>query len=100
MTQRYRVIVKWYHGKWGPQMERLAAEGTSVRRAIGNALLGFFSDKSNREKRRDAHKGLTVEAWRIEQPRAPRGKNTSGARPAAKPRSTNQPQETPQQQSA
>jgi len=26
-------------------MERLAAEGTSVRRALNNALLGFFSDR-------------------------------------------------------
>jgi len=38
-------------------MERLAAEGTSVRRALNNALLGFFSDRSNREKRRDATQG-------------------------------------------
>jgi len=83
--KRYRVIVKWQHRKWGPQMERLAAEGTSVRRALNNALLGFFSDRSNREKRRDAHKGLTVEAWRIEEPR---GKNTSGAPRAAKRKNT------------
>jgi len=98
--QRYRVIVKWQHRKWGPQTERLAAEGTSVRRALNNALLGFFSDKSNRERRRDAHKGLTVEAWRIKQPRAPRGTNISGARPAAKPRSTNHTRTTTQQQPA
>jgi hypothetical protein len=63
--QRYRVVVMWIHRKWGPQTERLAAEGTSVRRAIGNALLGFFSDKSNRERRRDAHKDIVVQAWRL-----------------------------------
>jgi len=82
--QRYRVLVKWTDRKWGPQTEKLAAEGTSVRRAISNALLGFFSDSSRRKERRDAHPHLTVEAWRL-----PGEKNrTSGAAPAAKRKGT------------
>jgi len=60
----YRVIVKWNHRKWGPQSVPLIGEGTSIRRAINNALLGFFSDKSQQERRRDAHAGIVVSAWR------------------------------------
>jgi hypothetical protein len=45
-------------------MEKLAAEGTSARRALNSALLGFFSDASNREKRRDAHRHFRTEIWR------------------------------------
>jgi hypothetical protein len=60
----YRVIVKWQHRKWGPQMIKLAAEGYSIRRAIANALLGFFSDSNRRQERRDAHAKIAVEAWR------------------------------------
>jgi len=83
--QRYRIVVRWTHRKWGPQMERLAAEGTSVKRAISNALLGFFSDRSNRERRREAHKEIEVTAWRI-----PTEKNrTYGAGRAAKRNGTN-----------
>ena len=48
-------------------MEKLAAEGTSVRRALNNALLAFFSDKSNRERRRDAHVALEVKIWRTKE---------------------------------
>jgi hypothetical protein len=62
---RYRILIHWTHRKWGPQMERLAAEGSSARRALNSALLGFFSDKSNRERRRDAHKQLSAEIWRL-----------------------------------
>lgn len=68
--QTYRCLIRWKHRKWGPQMEKLAAEGTSIRRAINNALLGFFSDKSNREKRRDAHAELEVQCWRVPKPPA------------------------------
>lgn len=64
-TKRYRVLVSWSHRKWGPQQEKLAAEGSSIRRALNNALLGFFSDASNRERRRDAHTNLRVEIWRL-----------------------------------
>lgn len=63
-TKRYRVVVQWQHRKWGPQMEKLAAEGSSIRRALNNALLGFFSDASSRERRRDAHVHLRAEIWR------------------------------------
>ena len=65
-TKRYRVVVQWQHRKWGPQMEKLAAEGSSIRRALNSALLGFFSDASNRERRRDAHVNVRVEIWRLE----------------------------------
>jgi hypothetical protein len=63
-TKRYRTVVSWTHKKWGPQTEKLASEGSSIRRALSAALLGFFSDKSNREKRRDAHAHVRVEIWR------------------------------------
>ncbi len=69
---KYRVLIRWTHRKWGPQMEKLAAEGTSIRRAINNALLGFFSDKTNRERRRDGHASLEVQCWREKQPTAAR----------------------------
>jgi len=65
---KYRVIVRWKHRKWGPQMERLAAEGSSVRRALNNALLAFFSDKSNRDRRRKAHAEIDVTIWRLKRP--------------------------------
>jgi hypothetical protein len=60
-------VINWTHRKWGPQTEKLSAEGTSIRRALSNALLGFFSDKSNRERRRDAHAQLRCEIWRLKQ---------------------------------
>lgn len=60
-------MVSWTHRKWGPQSEKVSAEGSSIRRAINAALLGFFSDRSNREKRRDAHTHLRVEAWRVKE---------------------------------
>lgn len=63
-TKRYRVVVQWTHRKWGPQSEKLAAEGSSIRRALNSALLGFFSDASNRERRRDGHAHLRAEIWR------------------------------------
>jgi hypothetical protein len=59
-TKRYRVLVSWVHRKWGKQSCKLSAEGSSLRRALNNALLGFFSDRSNRERRRDGHRELTV----------------------------------------
>ena len=68
--QRYRVVVTWSHRKWGPQMEKAAAEGTSIRRALNNALLAFFSDKSKRKERADAHAHLRVEIWRVKKPTA------------------------------
>lgn len=61
----YRCLIQWQHRKWGPQMLKTAAEGTSIRRAISNALLNFFADTSQREQRRDAHAELTVHVWRL-----------------------------------
>lgn len=63
-TKRYRLLVSWCHRKWGPQTEKLAGEGSSIRRALNSALLGFFSDASSRERRRDAHAHVRVEIWR------------------------------------
>jgi hypothetical protein len=63
-TKRYRIVVLWTHHKWGPQMEKLAGEGSSARRALNSALLGFFSDASRRDRRRDAHKHFRAEIWR------------------------------------
>jgi hypothetical protein len=64
-TKKYRVLVSWTHRKWGPQQEKLTAEGSSIRRALNNALLGFFSDASNRERRRAAHEHVEVKIWRL-----------------------------------
>ncbi len=64
-TKRYRVLVMWSHRKWGPQTQKLAAQGSSIRRALNNALLEFFTDKPNRERRRDAHAHLRCEIWRM-----------------------------------
>ena len=68
----YRLLVTWQHRKFGPQMEKLTAEGTSIRRAIANALLGFFSDSNRRQERRDAHAQLTISATRMKKPTAQR----------------------------
>jgi hypothetical protein len=51
-------------------MEKQAAEGTSIRRAIANALLAFFSNKSSRDRRRDAHAAIEISAWREKRPPA------------------------------
>jgi hypothetical protein len=67
-ARKYRGTIYWTHRKWGPQMEKLGGEGTSIRRALNNALLGFFKDKNNREKRRDAHTHLRAEIWRLPSP--------------------------------
>jgi hypothetical protein len=80
--RRFRILVKWTDPKWGPQTEKLAAEGTSARRAINNALLGFFSDASRRKERRAAHQQVTVEAWRIDERR--KQKNSGAAHAASK----------------
>jgi hypothetical protein len=61
---KYRCLIRWQHRKFGPQWEKGSAEGTSIRRAAHHYLLGFFSDTSNREKRRDAHAHLQLEIWR------------------------------------
>jgi len=71
-THKYKVLIHWKHRKWGPQSEQLTAEGSSIRRGLNNALLAFFSDKSHRERRRDAHENLVVTVWRLPKPRDPR----------------------------
>lgn len=80
-TKRYRIVVQWQHRKWGPQTEKLSAEGSSIRRALSSALLGFFSDSTNRDRRRDAHKQLRCEIWRT-------GPASSSANAATPKRST------------
>jgi hypothetical protein len=62
---KYACRIRWTHRKWGPQQQKQTAEGTSVRRAISHALLAFFSDATNRDRRRDAHAQIEVEAWRL-----------------------------------
>jgi len=64
-TRKYKVLINWRHRKWGPQQEKLTAEGSSIRRALNNALLGFFSDRSNRERRRDAHADVALQIRRL-----------------------------------
>ena len=63
-TKRYRVLVYWVHRNWGPQTMKLAGEGSSIRRALNNALLSFFSDSTSRKQRLDAHAHLRCEIWR------------------------------------
>jgi hypothetical protein len=67
---RYRLVVTWTHRKWGPQMEKRVAEGSSIRRAINRSLLDFFKDKNKRQERRDAHVQLTITAQRLKRERA------------------------------
>jgi|GEM_PF-3196471 hypothetical protein len=66
----YRILITWKHRKWGSQHAKLTAEGTSIRRAIANALLAFFSDSTRRKERLEAHKLVQVEAVRISRPPA------------------------------
>ena len=70
--RNYRCVIHWTHRKWGPQMEKVAAQGSSIRRALNSALLAFFKDASSRQKRRDAHAHLRVECWREPSSTAPR----------------------------
>ena len=60
------MVIQWDHHYLGTQMERVASEGSSIRRALNSALLGFFSSNSSRLKRSDAHTHLRCEIWRIE----------------------------------
>jgi len=64
-TSRYRIVVQWTHHKWGPQTEKLAGEGSSIRRALNSALLAFFKDASKRQQRRNAHAHLRAEIFRL-----------------------------------
>lgn len=64
-TRRYRCVIRWTDRKWGPQMEKAAAEGSSIRRALNKALLAFFTDASRRKERGDAHAQLEVQIWRL-----------------------------------
>lgn len=65
----YRLLIRWTHRTYGPQLEKVSAEGTSIRRAIANALLAFFSS-NNKKMRRDAHAQIEVQAWRVKTPPA------------------------------
>src|SRR5271163_1428183 len=85
--RKYKVLIKWSHRKWGPKIESFSAEGTSIRRALNNALLGFFSDKTSREDRRDAHTQLDAYITRtteppIHEPANPRVRNAGNRKPA------------------
>lgn len=61
----YRCVIRWQHRKFGPQMLKVASEGTSIRRGIANALLAFFSDSNRRRERLDAHAAVEVKAERV-----------------------------------
>ncbi len=69
--RRYRCVIRWQHRKFGPQLLKVASEGSSIRRAINAALLSFFSDRSAGPKaRRDAHASVEVQCWREKKPTA------------------------------
>ncbi len=66
MSRRsYRVEIRWTHRKLGPSRTVQKAEGTSIRRAINNALVSFFSDAADRKTRRDAHTDVQLHARRL-----------------------------------
>jgi hypothetical protein len=71
-NQTYQVLIRWTHRRYGPQWEKVTAEGTSIRRGIAHALLNFFSSSSKAQhaERLDAHKALQVEARRVRTPAA------------------------------
>jgi hypothetical protein len=64
-NRSYKVVIRWKHHKFGPQFHKTTAEGTSIRRAIANALLAFFNNKDTRKQRRDAHPSIEVSAQRL-----------------------------------
>jgi len=66
----YRVVIRWTHRKWGPQLEKAKAQGTSIRRALNNALLAFFSERSQRGRRSDGHGERTLTVERVKNPNA------------------------------
>jgi hypothetical protein len=73
--RKYEVQIDWKHSRFGPQHVRVTAEGTSIRRAISNALLAFFSDTDPGPKaRRDAHTALVIHAARLKETAAPHTK--------------------------
>jgi hypothetical protein len=49
-------------------MEKRAAEGSSIRRALNSALLDFFKDKNKRDVRRAAHAELEIKITRQKEP--------------------------------
>ena len=63
---KYRVEIRWHHRRFSPQFHKTTGEGTSIRRAINNALLGFFSPGG--KDRRDAHVYVDVRATRTKDP--------------------------------
>ena len=68
---RYQIVIRWTHRKWGPQSTKLKQEAHSIRKAVNQAMLAFFTAQheahaqSNKRPYLDAHKHVTVEAWRL-----------------------------------
>jgi hypothetical protein len=67
-TRKYRCLIRWRDKKYAAHSERGSAEGTSIRRAASQFLLGFFSNSSTRKKHADAHTHLQLEIWREKKP--------------------------------
>ena len=66
MSKRpYRLVLQWQDKKWGPQIHKTTEEGSSIRRAINQALKTFFSDRPRRKERLDAHASLTLSVQRM-----------------------------------
>jgi len=66
MSKRpYRLVITWQDRKWGPQLEKTAEEASSIRRAINQSLTRFFTDKTRRKERADAHASLSVTVQRV-----------------------------------
>lgn len=63
--RKYRVTIRWQHRRFGDDFTKTTAEGSSIRRALNSALLEFFKNKEQRERRRDAHADLAVTIHRL-----------------------------------
>ncbi|HYL61931.1 MAG TPA: hypothetical protein VE077_04850 [Candidatus Methylomirabilis sp.] len=61
----FHGAIRWHHPKWGPQLEKFATQGSSIRRALNAALLNFFRDPRVRNVRNAAHAQLEIHVWRV-----------------------------------
>lgn len=61
----FHAAIHWTHPKWGPQLEKLSAEGTSIRRALNAMLTDFFRKPELRSLRNAAHAQLELRVWRV-----------------------------------
>jgi hypothetical protein len=66
--RNYRLLITWQDRKWGPQLHKTSESASSIRRAANQALKAFFTDKSRRKERGDAHASLSLTVSRTKPP--------------------------------